>query len=404
MSQCSEVKTAGVPKQTLTNDAFTYSVAPINGLCVVHGQGASGACVATATMNCKNIVIVNATPTPITPTTSITAADPGITPPAQTGTPLPQVVMPIPVQPSAAPAPSSGDANNNNTPQPSSSSNSLPAIIGGSVAGAVLLIAIIAFILVKRRRRMKKRGRDRYMVQVKSEPDLDEKFVGSQRQFTTNSQLSTGGNANNGGFNGVAVPLYHVNPHPEQHQQQQQQQQQQHQQYRAMSPPVPSRTESRLSNNSNSVTSHTQPRPGTPSSTASHQRGSSPVVTKIDYTPRSTYIPSTPSTQKPNSKSRKGSLAPLPLHRQATLTSGNNVQESTEIYIDLIPVEDTPKIANAVLPEDPDANHAYSQMCEEQVNRSKSMGRNAGYGGGENYSKALVDEDEEVNEDDIMYL
>ncbi|KAF9171540.1 hypothetical protein BGX21_007331 [Mortierella sp. AD011] len=406
MAECNDVKTTGVSKQTLTNDASTYSTTTTsNGLCVVHGQGSSGPCVATATMSCKSISIVNLAPSPTASASSTTATGFVIT--GSGSVPLPSqtqsittthsLEMPAPIEPSAVPSGSADNNNNNNT-----NKDNLPAIIGGSVGGAVVLIAIVAFILVRRRRRMRKYGRDRYMVQVKGEPDLDEKLVGPQKQ------RHTGSNVSDSGFNGVAMSSF------QQQQQQQQQQQRQHQQYeRAMSPPIPPRTESRLSNNSGNLNSQTL-RPGTPSSTLSYNNhGGGPglgprpgqAATKIDYTPRSTYIP---ATQKTNPNPRMVPPLSVPLHLQGTQSRSNSGQESTELYIDLIPVEETPKIASAILPEDPNANQAYHQMREEQISRSRSMGQNTGHGGndggGEYYSKALIDDDEEVNEDDIMYL
>ncbi|KAF9097417.1 hypothetical protein BGX27_000959 [Mortierella sp. AM989] len=425
MSQpCDGIPQPNDGKLTLTNtNKIIYDTKQSDpGRCVIHGKGPGVNCTTTVKLDCKFVVIQKvATPTPITTITTATGGDVPVSSivsgsntqvvPVSTATlgpglgPEPE---PIPFFPSvAAPTPSSGNASSS----PQSSDLPLPAIIGGSVGGVVLILLVLAFILVRRRRRMR-RSKDTYLVQVKSEPDLgDEKLAyrkdnGSEDREQRNAQPSNGSRDSNNTLNNAAHRSNSNSekpPRPLSQYQQYQQYQRQQQQNRGM---TPQRNESRMSNHSSIANSQTQLRPGTPSSpmVSQNQHNGSPIVAKIDYTPRSTYIPSTPATQKPSSKTRTSPPPSLPLKRQDTQVHDG----STEAYIDLIPVEDTPRVAHATL-QDPAANDAYSRMREEQVARSKSMGRNVGSGGGaggssNNYSKALVDEDEEVNEDDIMYL
>ncbi|KAF8959007.1 hypothetical protein BGZ46_001847 [Entomortierella lignicola] len=421
MSQCSVVTAPHTgAKLVLTNNdqtSYTTSGSSKSGWCVVSRKG-SDPCVSTVHVNCNNIQILRAASTSndafITPSPSFSES--GTLSPILAPSSSDEIISAATISPTLI---SSGDANNISAPQndTKSSSRHLAAIIGGSVGGAtVLLIAILAFILV-RRRRIQGRVRDRYMAKVHSEPDFDEKYT-----------IPPSSAPNVAGLGDTSVLSYPEKAHSgQQHYFYQprlsKQQLSQQQQLRSMTPsPIPPRNESRMSNKSDSVSSQTLPtRPGTPSSFSSHynQRqggAASPEPSKVDYTPKSTYIPSsssTPTTTDMTSesttvsqpKSRKAPPTPLQLQRQ---DSQAQTTASADAFIDLIPVEDTPKMTNAILQRDASVKQAaaYSQLQQHQANRSVSKGRVVGgIVNNENHSMALVDEDEEdINDEDIMYL
>ncbi|KAF9434716.1 hypothetical protein BGZ76_007550 [Entomortierella beljakovae] len=372
-----------------------------------------------------------------------------------------------------APFPVATDVPTLDSPTNTSSSSSLStdAIIGISVGSAVLVILIGVLIFILLRRKNPKRSRDGYQVQTgKSDPDMEVKFLGSNyhQKQDIEEQLSGGeeeknqvkrtmgayhtppdqnrlfypqdnnngnngngnnnNNSNNNNSNNNIVNNSNViNPY----------------QGRSSSPApsasFPSRADSGLTQTSSINSGSPLYQPGSASPLASNAQyqnqfpraavaagvpgagGNNSNAAKIEYTPRSTYIPS-PTAQN---ASIGRSLDPKNTHSSSTTTTTTtpppppppHVQDSqtldTDGYIDLIPVEETPRIPNATVSRDGDADKAYSQVNRSMavgggmnVKRGSAQGSHSADNNNNNGSKQelLEEDDDEVNEDEIQYL
>ncbi|KAF9278136.1 hypothetical protein BGZ68_008764 [Mortierella alpina] len=160
----------------------------------------------------------------------------------------------------------------------------LAAIIGGAVGGVVLLLVLVGlFVCIRRRKARARRGRDRYVVQLKSEPDFNEQdekpYLGGSSSLnspsashsslprplsTPRSSLPPPAAVAQSMTPATAMDGRESHAYQQQHHQQQYQQQQQY--------PV---------------------RPQSPLPSAQHQRATSPTgpspvaMSPVEYTPRS---------------------------------------------------------------------------------------------------------------------
>ncbi|KAF9945031.1 hypothetical protein BGZ70_004119 [Mortierella alpina] len=340
------------PTTTLLSDSTTqFRISPgsNSNQCVV--VRLDPPCQQTLNIPCKQVVIqpasAESTDTDKLPTSTITPAlgaaetpKPPLTPNAGGGGLQAGSSQPIEGTPTESAQPNTGASASAET-----SSVPLGAVIGGAVGGMVLLLVLVAlFVCMRRRKARARRGRDRYVVQLKSEPDFNGR---DEKSYQEGSSPSASPSSLPRPLSlprsslpppPPATPAAAVAPsmapamvmdgrerqvggnHAYQQQQQKQQQPLQHQHVRPQSPLPP----------------------------AHHQRATSPTgpgpvaMSPVEYTPRSTYIPSSPSS------------CTEPRSGQQHLPSVQSAQPDSEpqdnTYIDLIPVEDTPQISHASLP------------------------------------------------------
>ncbi|KAF9573388.1 hypothetical protein EC968_008570 [Mortierella alpina] len=263
------------------------------------------------------------------------------------------------------------------------SSVPLAAVIGGAVGGVVLLLVLVAlFVCMRRRKARRGRGRDRYVVQLKSEPDFNEPTEKSYQEGP--SPLGSPSASHSSLPRPLSLPRSSLPPPP---------------------PPaavVPSMAptmaptmadggrerqsegyhayqHSQLPRQALQHQSRSQP-PLPPAQ--HHQRANSPTgpgpvaMSPVEYTPRSTYIPSSPSWTEPRSGQ------PTPSVVQPDRPDSVHLDNNT--YIDLIPVEDTPQISHASLPmplslKEGGAPSSLHRHEEEQLGEDDGDGKEHGH-------------------------
>ncbi|KAG0204547.1 hypothetical protein BGX28_003553 [Mortierella sp. GBA30] len=284
------------------------------------------------------------------------------------------------------------DVSNDNS-KSTSSSVPLGAVIGGAVGGVIFLIGLVAMFMFIRRRRQAGRGRDRYVVQLKSDPDFadseEKEYVTNNENnrssplprplplsMSTTSPLASASAA-------AAVPEMRINV-TEQQMRGEGYMYQQPQETRSQSPVPPA-----------------------PLHRAMSPTGSGHVaVSPIEYTPRSTYTSSSPSPTEPP----PGPLAPP---RPIQVDS-----EPQDAYIDLIPVEDTPQITHATLPasrssrdEGPGGMRPISSSHDEELgednnklHEQQGLLRSTSPGGPSKVEADEKDEEEDDDDEEIKYL
>ncbi|KAF9186346.1 hypothetical protein BGZ51_007308 [Haplosporangium sp. Z 767] len=317
------------------------------------------------------------------------------------------------------------------SPEPSTagSSNGAPlgAIIGGALGGLVVLAGLIALIVMLRR----KKSRNEYMVRLQSEPDFvtESKDVKQQQQrrlapgspgvsptAATAAAIAAGGG---GGGSMVTIDMVERSIRSES----------------AASGvySMPMQTQAQGQGRK-----HTQPQIQTammsPAPTASRSgSGYTPgrsVVTPIEYTPRSTYISPTSSPVNATAGAAAGTIGSRTMSG-STLGAGTVGQPILSLtplerqdserhsgYIDLIPVEETPRIPHSTLGDGSNnmgrsaEEEEYSRIQEEQgLLRSGGASVKDAVGAGktgqqqqEQGKKVEEDEESEIDEDEIKYL
>ncbi|KAG0249274.1 hypothetical protein BG011_009445 [Mortierella polycephala] len=313
---------------------------------------------------------------------------------------------------------SAAPANGSNTPGLSASRSDsgapLGAIIGGAVGGLVVLVGLIALIVILRR---KKRGRNEYEVRLQSEPDIvaEPKDAKHKRRLASGSPGAsptavTAAAVAGRGDSAVMIDMVERSFRSESAAS------------GVYSMPIQTQAQGQGQKHAQPQiqTAMISPAPTTSLSGGGYTPGRS-VAAPIEYTPRSTYISPTSSpvnatagaaTDTIGSRTMPGStsgagaigqpiLPPAALERQGT--------ERHSGYIDLIPVEETPRIPHSTLG---DGNSSAGRSAEEQglLQSGGASGKDVvgtgktGQQHQEQGRKVEEDEESEIDEDEIKYL
>ncbi|KAG9325605.1 hypothetical protein KVV02_000630 [Mortierella alpina] len=321
-------------------------------------------------------------------------------------------------QPTAGGTPTEGAQPGNGAGASSSSSSSVPlaAVVGGAVGGVVLLLVLVALFVCMRRRKARARrgrGRDRYVVQLKSEPDFNEQdekpYQEGPSPSASPSSLPRPLSLPRSSLPPPAAVARSMAPvmamdgregqlgghHAYQQQQQQQQPQPLQHQVRPQSP-LP------LAQQHQRATSPTGPGPV--------------AMSPVEYTPKSTYIGSSPSLVKEPHSGHQ----PTPSIQSAQPDS----EQQDNTYIDLIPVEDTPQISHASLPlplsareggsprplhrhdEEQHGEYDSKEQGQEQQGLLRSGAGEASHQGAlsKTAAAALDQDDDDDDDEEIKYL